>query len=259
MLFYDNIAYMATKEFLFLSKSFDEPPYGWGRIAWKWRKDHWQRMLAILYWMAQDGTSTAVELRRRAGIDPGAMAKLLKSLQVGIPDPLVEVQTVRTGLLTLAIVNLTELGKRLGKALRNDAEPVESDWEKLVRLHRAEEQLKHAALVLFAAYQARLRGWSADVVPFSPEETPWFQPDLKVAAPDGAGYYVEVETHVWAKPEKWATKRSVNLVVQYPFQRKKMVAIFRQAGIPGRATDLKTLAQAAAGGDLSNFWLDIWY
>lgn len=249
---------MATQEFLLLSKSFDDLPYGWGRIAWKWRKDRWRRMLAIVYWMAQDGTSTGVELRHRAGIDPGAMAKVLKSLQVGIPDPLVEVRNVRSGLLTLSIVNLTELGKRLGKALRN-AEPVESDWEKLVRLHRAEEQLKHAALVLFAAYQARLRGWSAEVVPFSPEETPWFQPDLKVTAPDGESYYVEVETHVWAKPEKWATKRCVNLVVQSPFQRKKMVTIFRDAGIPGRAADLKTLAQAAASGDLSNFWLDTWH
>lgn len=253
------MTYMATQEFLLLSKSFVDLPHGWGRIAWKWRKDHWQRMMAIVYWMAQDGISTGVELRKRAGIGPNAMGKIFTSLQVGIPDPLVEVQTVRLGLLALTIVNLTELGKRLGKALRNDVDPVESDWEKLARLHKADEQVKHAALVLFAAYQARLRGWKAEVVPFNPEETPWFQPDLKVTAPDGTSYYVEVETHVWARPEKWATKRSVNLVVQYPIQRKKMVQNFRDAGISGHATDLKTLAKAAASNDLSSFWLDTWH
>jgi len=214
-------------------------------------------MLAILYWMAQDGTSIAVELRQRAGLDPSAMAKIIYSLEQGIPDPLVEVVNLRSGLLSLNVVILTPLGKELGAALRG-LPVVESDWEKLLRLHRAEEQLKHAALVLFTAYQARLRGWTAEVVPFNPEETPWFQPDLTLSG-SGSKYSVEVETHTWANPKKWATKRSVNLVVQYPVQRQKMAAAFRKAGIPGRATDLKSLAQAAASGDLSNFWLDTWY
>lgn len=247
---------MATNEFVRLSQSLGLP-YGWERIAWRWRQDRWRRMLAILYWMAQDGVSTTVELRQRAGIDPGAMAKIVYSLQQGIPDPLVEVVNLRSGLLSLNIINLTPLGKELGAALRG-VPVVESDWEKLVRLHRAEEQLKHAALVLFAAYQARLRGWRAEVVPFNPQETPWFQPDLIVTDLSGTAYSVEVETHTWANPKKWATKRNVNLVVQYPIQRQKMAAAFRKAGLPGRATDLKTLARAAAGGDLSQFWLDMW-
>ncbi|WP_299030291.1 hypothetical protein [uncultured Thermanaerothrix sp.] len=46
----------------------------------------------------------------------------------------------------------------------------------------------------------------------------------------------------------------VNLMVPTPETRKWMVRRLEDMGIPGRATDLRTLAQQAKAGDLSYFW-----
>jgi hypothetical protein len=40
--------------------------------------------------------------------------------------------------------------------------------------HNRETHEQHANLALTAAYQARLGGWKAEVIPFNPQETPWF-------------------------------------------------------------------------------------
>lgn len=40
----------------------------------------------------------------------------------------------------------------------------------------------------------RLRGWYAEVMPFNPQETPWFQPNLNLTDPEGWFCYGEVET-----------------------------------------------------------------
>ncbi len=154
------------------------------------------------------------------------------------------------------VINLTDYGKSLARAL--GVELVESDWEKIVRLHKGETQEQHAALVLMAAYQARLRGWKAEVMPFNPQETPWFQPDLKLVDPEGWFYYCEVETRSRDNPEKWMRMRQVNLIVPMPVTRYWMVERLKAMGIPGRATDLRTLAQQAKAGDLSHFWLEKW-
>jgi len=156
----------------------------------------------------------------------------------------------------LSVLQLTDYGKDLCRAL--GVEPVESDWEKIVRLYKGEVQDAHAGLVLMAAYQARLRGWKAEVVPFNPQETPWFQPDLKVTDPEGWFYYCEVETHSRNNPGKWERMRQVNLIAPMPVTRQWMVQRLKAMGIPGRATDLRTLAQQARAGDLSRFWLEKW-
>jgi len=156
----------------------------------------------------------------------------------------------------LRVLYLTDYGKDLCRAL--GVEPVESDWEKIVRLHNGEEQTRHAALVLMAAYQARLRGWKTEVMPFDPQETPWFQPDLKVTDPEGRFYYCEVETHSRGNPDKWARMRQANLIVPMPSTRQWLVRRLKDMGLPGRATDLRTLAQQAKAGDLSQFWLEKW-
>ena len=101
----------------------------------------------------------------------------------------------------MQVVTLTDYGKALVRAL--GIVPVESNWEKTLRLHQGETQERHAALVLMAAYQARLRGWKAEVMPFDPQATPWFQPDLKLTDPEGWFYYAEVETRSRDNPDKW--------------------------------------------------------
>ena len=52
--------------------------------------------------------------------------------------------------------------------------------------------------------------------------------------------------------------RQINLIVPAPETRKWMVRHLRDMGIPGRATDLRTLAQQAKASDLTWFWLEKW-
>jgi len=213
-------------------------------------------MVEMTLLIAQEGVSSALELRRLTGIDKKSLHILLNSM-VDLPDPLINSHVFSAGRRgRIRVVNLTDYGKALARAL--GVEPVESDWEKIVRLHNGQVQTRHAALVLLAAYQARLRGWKAEVMPFDPQETPWFQPDLKITDPEGWSCYCEVETRSRVKPRKWAWMRQVNLIVPTPTVRRYMVQRLKEVSIPGRATDLQTLMRQAKAGDLSRFWLEKW-
>ena len=131
--------------------------------------------------LAETGVSTALDLllllSRKTGVKPRANS--LRNVVYGaLADEQVAHQMVENKTITLPfnvavrlrVMYLTDYGKDLCRAL--GVEPVESDWEKIVRLHRGEEQVAHGGAVLFAAYQARLRGWKAEVMPFNPQETP---------------------------------------------------------------------------------------
>lgn len=244
-------------------------PYGHRWIGWRWRADHWQRILMAVTLLAETGVSTALDLlwlmSKKTGASPNAHSLRRLVYQTfadeQVSHRMVEHKTIQLPFsasvpVRLRVIYLTAYGKTLARAL--GVEPVESDWEKIVRLHQGEAQEQHAALVLMAAYQARLRGWKADVMPFDPQETPWFQPDLKLTDPEGWFYYCEVETHSRDNPDKWARMRQVNLIVPVPEARKWVVRRIQGMGIPGRATDLRTLAQQAKAGELSRFWLEKW-
>ncbi len=231
-------------------------PEGFRRIEWAYRKPRWRRMVQIVMLLASEGVSMASELIRLLVVDKKSLHVALDSM-LDLLDPLIESRILSIGSLgRMRVVTLTDYGKALARAL--GIVPVESDWEKILRLHQGETQERHAALVLMAAYQARLRGWKAEVMPFDPQETPWFQPDLKLTDPEGWFYYCEVETRSRVKPRKWARMRDVNLIVPTPTARKWMTQRIQAMGIPGRATDLRTLSQQAKAGDLTHFWLEKW-
>ena len=242
-------------------------PRGHQWIAWRWNSQFWPRVIMALKTLAETGVSTALDLllllSKKTSVSPRANS--LRNVVYGaladeqVPHRMVENKTIMlpfNAVVKLRVLYLTDYGKDLCRAL--GVEPVESDWEKIVRLHNGEAQSQHAALVLMAAYQARLRGWKAEVMPFDPQETPWFQPDLKVTDPEGWFYYCEVETRSRDNPDKWARMRQANLIVPTPTTRHWMVRRLKDMGIPGRATDLRTLAQQARAGDLSRFWLEKW-
>lgn len=231
-------------------------PTNFRRLEWAYRRPRWRRMVATVLLMAQTGVSTAQELVRLTGLDKKSLHIVLDSM-LDLLDPLIESRLIHAGGRgKIRVVVLTDYAKDLCRAL--GVEPVESDWERIVRLHDGKAQLYHAAMVLSAAYHARLRGWKAEVMPFDPQETPWFQPDLKLTDPEGQFYYCEVETRSRVKPHKWARMRQVNLIVSTPITRQWMTYRLKQMGIPGRAADLRTLRVMAKQGDLSHFWLEKW-
>ena len=243
-------------------------PRGHQWIAWRWNSQFWPRVIMAVKTLGETGVSTALDLllllSQKTGVE--MRANSLRNVVYGaladeqVAHTMVDQFSVRLsglgGFFTMNVLQLTDYGKELCRAL--GVEPVESDWEKIIRLHRGEEQVVHGGAVLFAAYQARLRGWKAEVMPFDPQETPWFQPDLKVTDPEGWFYYCEVETRSRDNPDKWARMRQANLIVPTPTTRHWMVQRLKDMGIPGRAADLRTLAQQAKAGDLSRFWLEKW-
>lgn len=241
-------------------------PIGHQWIGWRWRADHWERIILAVRLLAETGVSTALDLlwllSKKTGVSPNAHSLRRLVYQTfadeQVAHDIVENNTFKLpgGAFRLRVLQLSDYGKTLARAL--GVEPVESDWEKIVRLHQGEVQEAHAALVLMAAYQARLRGWKAEVMPFDPQATPWFQPDLKLTDPEGWFYYCEVETRSRDNPDKWGRMRQANLIVPTPEARKWMVLRLKAMGIPGRATDLRTLSQQAKAGDLTHFWLEKW-
>lgn len=243
-------------------------PRGHQWIARRWNGQFWPRVVLAVITLAETGVSTALDLllllSQKTGVKPRANS--LRNVVYGaladeqVAHRMVDQFSVRLsglgGFFRMNILQLTDYGKDLCRAL--GVEPVESDWEKILRLHRGEEQAAHGGAVLFAAYHARLRGWGAEVMPFDPQQTPWFQPDLKLTDPVSWFYYCEVETHSRDNPDKWARMRQANLIVPTSTVRHWMVQRLKDMGIPGRATDLRTLAQQAKAGDLSHFWLEKW-
>ncbi len=229
----------------------------------RWRNH--RRVLLAVRLLAETGVSTALDLCFLLGkalhINPkaGSVRRLVYGT---LRDEYVVRQLVEhrslpfVGRGGVRVLTLTEDGKALARAM--GVEPVESDWERLVRLHAGEKQTNHAAAILVAAYEARLRGWKAEVVPFDPNRTPWFQPDLKITDPQGKVYYCEVETRSRGRQQKWASKREVNLIAISPESRRAVVQFLRAMSVSGRATDLKTLMSRARTGDLSQFWLEEW-
>jgi hypothetical protein len=231
-------------------------PDGYRRIEWAYRRQRWQRMVAIALLIARQGVSIVPEIARLTSIHKKSLHVVLDSM-LNLVDPLIESRLLHVmGRGRIRVVSLSEYGKGLCRAL--GVEPIESDWEKIARLHNGDKQPKHAALILVAAYQARLRGWQAEVMPFDLQKTPWFQPDLKLIDPEGQFYYCEVETRNRSRPRKWARMRQINLIVPTPRTRRGLVERLKKMGIPGRATDLRTLIQQAKAGDLSQFWLEKW-
>jgi len=139
-------------------------PEAFRRIEWAYRRPRWKRMTQIALLLAAEGVSTASELIRLLAVNKKSLHVALDSM-LDLLEPLIESRIISIGSLgRMRIVTLTDHGKALARAL--GVEPVESDWEKIVRFHRGETQERHAALVLMAAYQARLRGWKAEVMPF---------------------------------------------------------------------------------------------
>ncbi len=228
------------------------PQFSQSLWAGQFRRDYWLRICLLVGAMAQTGFSTLLDLGLTLPQIPARALRRLGESLANCQPPLAEkVSLPSPGGRQLTVLTLTEDGNNLAKAL--GMEPVRSDWKKIVDLHQGKEQKRHAALVLLIAHQARLRGWQAEVMPFNPSETPWFQPDLKLTDPQGWAFYTEVETRSRVKPRKWVRLREVNLAVPSSVVRRYMVQRLKAMGIPGKATDLQTLL-----GQETQLWAESW-
>jgi hypothetical protein len=241
-----------------LNLNLTEPPT---ELKKKYQRDYWQRVCIAVAVIAKTGYSAAPDLLDQLAnlfyvtLQSNSINRLIYQTlpQDGLADKFI----LPLGpWAKLAVITLTDYGKDVARALGN--EPVESDYERILRLHDGENQPAHTAQVLFTAYQARIRKMKVVVMPFEENDrTPWFRPDLSIS--DELHYYpVEVETHSRNNPKKWEYKREANVVLPTPSVRHAVVNRLKKMHVPGRATDLITLARYAKDYDLSYFWLERW-
>ncbi len=168
--------------------------------------------------------------------DSGSIKRLIASLE---ENKLIERLPVNAGQSRIIILRLTELGRNVAQAM--GVPIVESEWERLMRLHGGERQQKHAAMVcLFTAY-ARRRGWRTEVCP---EVEPPADPDVLIEK-DGERIYVEVEAGSGTaerRMKKWRNQRNLQgfVAICAPNEkiRQDLVREARANTKRGMATDL---------------------
>ena len=206
----------------------------------------YRRKVLILYVLARGGYSTRMEIDRvisvtehlsertgsvRTPAEELVTAGLLVSGTIRMSSPF------ETG---LALYRLSEDGKALCRLW--GWEPVESEWERLDRLHQGEVQQAHSVALLAFALHARLRGWSAAILP--QVEGTNAAPDALVEK-DGERWYVEVERGSGSR-RKWQNLAGLNggkaaLCAADEEGRARLVRDCKALRLGGAATDLKTL------------------
>jgi hypothetical protein len=227
------------------------------------RRDVRQRMQAGLYLIATTGYSVVQELMaemaERYGIQPKADSLhrifRLHLFKAGLIHYRVLPHIIKNG---LAVVRLTKLGKAMCSNWGWTV--LSSDWEKLIDHHNGNEQLRHTAMVLDFAWQARRRGYKVDVMPIV--ESNFLIPDVFVERGSTDKAYVEIERGRYKSGKWW------NLFLMQGFAAACMTSRasrrtivqndIQPLGIGGLATDLQTLKYGAYREEIQQFWLDRW-
>ncbi|MBL7162450.1 MAG: hypothetical protein ISS57_07570 [Anaerolineales bacterium] len=209
----------------------------------------WRRGSMMLYLMATCGINAHLEMdvfvAKREGLSyrSNSTKKPLENLAAAglvITETLrMEVGDFRTA---LKLARLTDEGKQLCDAL--GWQVVESDWDRLIRLHQGQKQTRHTLAVLYFALLARVRGWTTEVVP---EVDGSADPDILVTKGDER-YFVEVELGTRGSEKqtvKWKNladlQSSVAICAPNVKVRERLANDCRLANLSGVATDLATL------------------
>ncbi len=227
---------------------------------------NWERPALLLLIMARTGWSLkrAVlhELSLISGMSPssGAASRMISRLEEA---GLIRRQTVATTDSKAVLVHLTDLALELVQHL--GVAPVETEWDRLMRVHGGSAQEKHAALVVLAAHYARRHGYRTLVCPPAPADG--VLPDLLLTGPDGKILYTEVEAESGDEErrlKKWrnlaGVQGKVAIIATNPDSRNRLVREAKQVARRGVATDLDTLRleELKKIPALPSFWLEEW-
>jgi hypothetical protein len=206
----------------------------------------YRRKVLVLYAVARGGISSRMEIDRVVSVVEG-LSERTNSVRRPVDD------LVKSGLLVsdnirmykpfetgLAVYRLSEDGKALCALW--GWQVVESEWERLLRLHQGAAQEAHSVMALAFALHARLRGWDAVILP---QVEGAARPDLQVER-DGERWYVEVERGDGSR-RKWKNLAELNdgrvaLCAANEEGREKLVRDCKAERLGGVATDLKSLS-----------------
>jgi len=209
----------------------------------------WRRGSMLLYLISTFGMNAHLEMdvfiAKREGLSyrSNSTKKPLENLAAAglvIAETLrMEVGDFRTA---LKLARLTDEGRQLCDAL--GWQVVESDWDRLIRLHQGQKQTRHTLAVLYFALLARVRGWTTKVVP---EVEIGAVPDILVAK-DDQRYFVEVELGTRGNEKQTAKWKNladahdrVAICAPNVKVRERLIKDCRLAKLSGVATDLATL------------------
>ncbi len=161
----------------------------------------------------------------------------------------------------LKLLRLSPDGARLFEVLFSQP-PLETDWERLIRLHEGERFPEHTLAVLIFALHARKRGWATQVLP--PVDETNAIPDLRIWHSE-QHFYVEVELGQKENPAKWRNQAELNggkvaLCAATPATRQRLTGDCRLDHLSGLATDLETLVKVkyATIHAETPLWLEEW-
>jgi len=216
----------------------------------------WERGRQLLALLALTGWSyqraPLDELARLLGVSEGAGS--LKRLLNRLADAgLVIKATVPASPSRIALARLSDEGRKLVETLGLPL--VESEWDRLLRLHGGERQQGHAALVCLFAWHARRRGHATQVCPHVDGHA---EPDILLTK-DDEQIYVEVEAEsgsVERRMRKWRNQAAlqgyVALAAPTPELRQRLAREAHAASKNGLATDMTSLRMS------EELWIQKW-
>ena len=216
-------------------------------------ESHRRRQTLALYILGQHGISaralmTAL-IAKATGTKEGSKPNAILDRLAAPPGEFVVMEKMSMASpvnTTLVVYRLTTEGRALCRAF-GWGEPVESDWERLIRLHDGDnpDMKKHTLAVLSFANHARWRGWRVPVMPDTDDRR--FRPHVLVTIGDER-HHVEVEMFDRDKPEKdakWSrmaqAQGHIAVCAPNPAECEKLAARGREQGVPVLACDLETL------------------
>jgi hypothetical protein len=235
-------------------------------VGARWSDKVWRRAAMILYLLATTGYNAHVELDRHIALTEGISFRsnstkkpVYQLTDAGMMVAQTLELTRNAETFRLWIFRLSESGKELCRAL--GWEPVESEWERLLRLHQGDTQQEHALAVMYFAMMARARGYTVTVMPEEAAgKTP---PDARVVR-GNEKRLVEIELGERDETAKWRNLYEAQgfaaLCAVETAGRERLAGDCKLAKIPGVATDLLTLKRAASLHEASDcpLWVETW-
>ncbi len=226
----------------------------------------WQRGLMMLFLINRFGINSRMELALALAQAHGKPVKtgrawVRKAGAYLTQNGLLIAETLRLSSppTSLSVYRLSNEGRDLAQRLGWD--PVESEWERLRRLHEGDRYPAHTMAVLTAALHARLRGWKVAVMPEKSTNTPT---DMLISR-KGERWFVEVELSEKDNPAKWRNNAQENndqvaLVAATAERRRTLVNDCKRLGLSGKATDLETLIAVPLDEITPDtpFWAEEW-
>lgn len=228
----------------------------------------WRRGSMLLYLIATRGMNSHLEIdalvSKKEDLSPRTNSTRkpmdnLASAGLAIVETLrMETDGFRT---SIKMLRLTDEGRELCRAL--DWLVIESDWDRLIRLHQGKDQQRHTLAVMYFALLARIRGWSTQIVPDAEGKA---DPDVLIVK-GKERHYVEVELgsrgneKQTAKWKNLAGLQGGRVAICAPDVkvRERLVKDCQLAKIGGVATDLATLvAKRYYDSQNEPLWLKEW-